>query len=340
MKIVNPDARLIEHNVHPYTFIERVGRTCYKSEDKITDDSAIRFVAMLAKKQHGAMMEHEYVYFKFINLDDVHSFINTLISLEDRYKELLRYINISRYWMSASFRAWMEFFAAVAKINEEEKKLNNGKGIDTSIYAFMLKLLHTRYPEVFLDPSFYEWDVKSKTLISIIERDDMINDVKNSISGQELVDDTISTLLPHTVLFICDRGVSHEFVRHRPASFGQESTRYCNYTKGQFGGDITVIRPMFYKEDSQEYALWRESCAFCESAYNTLIDLGSTPQEARSVLPNSLKTEIFITATEREWQHIVNLRYHGVTGAPHPQMVEVMSIAYPQLISASENRIK
>lgn len=340
MKIVNPDARLIEHNVHPYTFIERVGRTCYKSEDKITDDSAVRFVSMLAKKQHGAMMEHEYLYFKFENSGDIHRFIKNLINADDKNIDLLKYINIQNSWMSASFRAWIEFFANIAKINEKYKD-DNAKEFDVNIYAYMLKILNTAYPEVFVSPSEYGWTITNpQMLISLMDRDTFINDIKNTISDVKERDDIISALLPHTVLFVCDRGVSHEFVRHRPASFGQESTRYCNYTNGQFGGDITVIKPMFYEEGSLPYKTWEMNCRVCEQTYIDLINYGSTPQEARSILPNSLKTEIFITATEKEWQHIVNLRYHGTTGAPHPQMKEVMAIAYPQLIDASENRIK
>lgn len=126
-----------------------------------------------------------------------------------------------------------------------------------------------------------------------------------------------------TVKFICDRGVTHEIVRHRMASYAQESTRYCNYTKDGFGNEITVIEPCFFNEGTPEHFKWFESCLQAESAYNHLIKMGRTPQEARSVLPNSLKTEIIVTMNLREWIHFFNLRVVGTTGAPHPQIKEV-----------------
>lgn len=126
-----------------------------------------------------------------------------------------------------------------------------------------------------------------------------------------------------SVKFICDRGVSHEIVRHRIASYAQESTRYCNYSQGKFGNEITVIKPLFFDEGTPEYIIWEESCMQAEKAYNELIEMGRSPQEARSVLPNSLKTEIVVTMNLREWIHFFNLRALGTTGAPHPQMKEI-----------------
>ena len=126
-----------------------------------------------------------------------------------------------------------------------------------------------------------------------------------------------------SVKFICDRGVSHEIVRHRIASYAQESTRYCNYSQGKFGSEITVIEPLFFDKNSVEYSIWKDSCLQAEKAYNELIQIGRTPQEARSVLPNSLKTEIVVTMNLREWIHFFNLRAVGTTGDPHPQMKEI-----------------
>ena len=126
-----------------------------------------------------------------------------------------------------------------------------------------------------------------------------------------------------SVRMIVDRGVSHEIVRHRIASYAQESTRYCNYSQGKFGNEITVIRPLFFDEGTPEYIIWEESCMQAEKAYNELIEMGRSPQEARSVLPNSLKTEIVVTMNLREWIHFFNLRALGTTGAPHPQMKEI-----------------
>ena len=111
-----------------------------------------------------------------------------------------------------------------------------------------------------------------------------------------------------TVKFICDRGVTHEIVRHRIASYSQESTRYCNYSKDKFGNELTFIRPCFWADDSDEYAVWKQAMEDIEKTYVKLISLGAKPEEARSILPNSLKTEIVCTMNLREWRHFFRLR--------------------------------
>lgn len=123
-----------------------------------------------------------------------------------------------------------------------------------------------------------------------------------------------------TVKIICDRGVSHEIVRHRIASYSQESTRYCNYYKEKFGNELTLIKPFFWADDPEKYALWIDAMQKAEAAYNRLIEMGAKPEEARSVLPNSLKTEIVITMNLREWRHFFRMR--TPLGA-HPQMREI-----------------
>ena len=161
-----------------------------------------------------------------------------------------------------------------------------------------------------------------------------------------------------SVLFTVDRGISHEIVRHRIASFAQESTRYCNYSQDKFGNEITVIEPCFFSSIPEEekrlcrialdhfegenydkvadflhsgkitnrqraYARWYEACEYAEHNYFSLLSNGCTPQEARDVLPTSVKTELVMTANLREWRHFLKLRAAGTTGAPHPQMREV-----------------
>ena len=123
-----------------------------------------------------------------------------------------------------------------------------------------------------------------------------------------------------TVKFICDRGVSHEIVRHRMASYCQESTRYCNYSKEGFGNEITVIEPWFLTKSNPAYDEWYNGCLETEQRYFKMLAAGCTPQEARSVLPNSLKTEVVMTANIREWRHFFKLRCDP---AAHPQMREV-----------------
>lgn len=120
-----------------------------------------------------------------------------------------------------------------------------------------------------------------------------------------------------TVRIICDRGISHEIVRHRIASYSQESTRYCNYAKDKFGREITVIRPSTIPEGTDAYRIWKRSCENCEIAYFDMLDEGRTPQEARAVLPNSLKTEVVMTANMREWRHFFKLR---TAKRAHPDM--------------------
>ena len=131
-----------------------------------------------------------------------------------------------------------------------------------------------------------------------------------------------------TVKFICDRGVSHEIVRHRLASYCQESTRYCNYSKDGFGGEITVIKPCYLTEGTPGWDIWRDACKCAEDAYFDLLNFGCSPQEARAVLPNSLKTEVVMTANLREWRHFFNLR---TAPAAHPQMREVANILLNQM---------
>ena len=123
-----------------------------------------------------------------------------------------------------------------------------------------------------------------------------------------------------TVKFICDRGVTHEIVRHRIASYSQESTRYCNYSKDKFGNELTFIRPCFWADDSEEYAVWKQAMEDIEKTYVKLISLGAKPEEARSILPNSLKTEIVCTMNLREWRHFFRLR---TAERAHPQIREI-----------------
>lgn len=123
-----------------------------------------------------------------------------------------------------------------------------------------------------------------------------------------------------TVKIICDRGVTHEIVRHRIASYSQESTRYCNYSNERFGNELTFIRPTFWKNDKEKYEIWLGVMQEVEKKYMELIKLGARAEEARSILPNSLKTEIVVTMNLREWRHFFRLR---TSVKAHPQIREV-----------------
>ncbi|MBQ3336125.1 MAG: FAD-dependent thymidylate synthase [Selenomonadaceae bacterium] len=119
---------------------------------------------------------------------------------------------------------------------------------------------------------------------------------------------------------ICDRGVTHELVRHRLASYSQESSRFCDYSAGKFGGELTFIKPCFWSDDDENFLLWKETMAQLEKNYLAMRANGAKPEEARSILPNSLKTEIFVTMNLRELRHFLKLR---TAAAAHPQMREV-----------------
>ena len=126
-----------------------------------------------------------------------------------------------------------------------------------------------------------------------------------------------------SVRIICDRGVTHEIVRHRIASYSQESTRYCNYSNDKFGNELTFIKPCFFDEGSEGYEIWEKSMQNIENEYMELIEVGAKPQEARSILPNSIKTELVMTMNLREWRHFFLLRCDK---AAHPQMRQVANL--------------
>lgn len=328
MQIVNQNAVLLSTaDVTPYEQIERIGRTCYKSEDKITEGSAVKFVLQMKKSRHYAMLEHYMVHMSISRdrLDKGKSIRNIIEAYNTaHHKDAGRHIvwdESEKYaYMSASFRSLLELL--------EEIDILGSCG-------YLPAALNKKFPELFPD----EVGDYDDGYIRIFDTDEEFKaDVRANFPEGE-ADDVLRHHITHTIRFTVDRGVSHEFVRHRPSSFAQESTRYCNYSKGQFGQEITVIKPCFYEEGTESYDLWKEGCEHDEKIYFKLIELGCKAQEARDNLPTSVKTDLIITATENEWQHIINLRYHGTTGAPHPQMKEAMVIAYPQLVKDADNRL-
>ncbi len=181
-----------------------------------------------------------------------------------------------------------------------------------------------------INPSFSVLSPIDGDMLRNIERagrtcyksEDMITDDSAAQFVRMIIKRGHESVLEHekiSVLFVCDRGVSHELVRHRIASFSQESTRYCNYSKDKFGGELTFIRPPL--NHTEEKDSWEWVMQQAEEAYLQLIRFGVSPQIARSVLPNSLKTEIVMTANLREWRTIFKQR---TASAAHPQMRELM----------------
>ena len=311
MKIINPEIEVMHHGLEkdfmtPEQFIEKVGRTCYKSEDKITETSAEKFVSGLVKRGHEAMVEHWSLIFKTTagDFDGIRAdwfMVMAYVSREEeanqtpedkRLKPFIRFTvneadNEIRYIISGNMRAWRDYLAAWTKK-----------------YAWIPDYLHNivrDYPTFF--PEYQEMIQTS-----------FFNDVLTPITVNDLVGDFEHSVHHDvTVKFICDRGVSHEIVRHRTASFAQESTRYCNYGLDKFDQCITVIEPQFIKnaihaDNIEVLHSWEKACCVAEAEYFKLLELGSTPQEARSVLPNSLKTEVIMTGNLDCWDHFFNLR--------------------------------
>ena len=183
-----------------------------------------------------------------------------------------------------------------------------------------------------IEPSFeFMHAVSGKQILESIERAGRVcyksEDKITSDSSKEFIKKILQSghesVIEHekiTVKIICDRGVSHEIVRHRIASYSQESTRYCNYSKNKFGNELTLIRPFFWNNDPEKYTIWQETMQTVENNYNKLISMGAQPEEVRSILPNSLKTEIVVTMNLREWRHFYKLR---TANKAHPQMREI-----------------
>jgi len=153
--------------------------------------------------------------------------------------------------------------------------------------------------------------------------EDLITDDSAEIFVRKIIQSGHESVIEHckiSIKIICDRGVSHEIVRHRIASYSQESTRYCNYANEKFGNELTFIIPLFFEENSKMYKVWKSTMQMIEDNYNTMIAAGARPEEARSILPNSLKTEIIVTMNLREWRHFCKLR---TSENAHPQMREI-----------------
>lgn len=297
-----------------YKFLEMIGRVCYKSEGKITDDSYKNFLKMILDRGHLSVMEH-FIFVLEVPKSIYFSYDKKIpdIPYKAEFKTQLSFIKKSidgkRYFISLS--------AATAN---NLIGLMNPSAKMTKALLEILDVLYTEYP--LLIKANYELKEYSyekshipffkKYKINILSRDE----IEKLSEQSRLIHDFT------TIKFIFDRGCSHEIVRHRPASYCQESTRYCNYSNDKFGSDITFIKPVFFEEGSKEYNSWKSAMEDSEHTYMDLINMGATPQEARTVLPNSLKTEIYVTARLIEWKHILKIR----TGKTvHPQMLQVMN---------------
>ena len=304
--------------------IELVARTCYKSEDLITEDSCIRMIGSLISREHYAMLEHASLVFEV----DSSSFNDTLglvTHLEksliknhelETFKSYLRFTDDNqRFIISGNIRAWIEFLQMCVKcINKIPLFFKAYLDLNTKNDKTDASILFKDFIDI---PAGMFVFPESNNYISIQIKDCSKLSLRERLIHQDL-----------SVKFIVDRGVTHELVRHRDCSFAQESTRYCNYSKGKFGEEIAVIEPCFFNPDSvatiTKYSMWQVASEDAEETYFDLVKAGATPQEARDVLPTSVKADIILTTNIREWIHILELRALGTTGKPHPQMSEVM----------------
>lgn len=278
MKLIESSVQIIEEK-DPYKMIELAGRTCYKSEDKITENSAKEFVDRMIKLGHGAMLEHGTIY---LTIDGEDPNLSKIQSNPHTKVNLVPYEVLTEGNYTISYKAY----------------------ITTNLRVL----------------------------------------VENNLN--ELLCYQVEPTEHHekriTAKFICDRGVSHEFVRHRVFSFAQESTRYCDYSKDKFGNDITYIIPSWLDLPEGKYSNWDndwcdvselkllypevdnlsdpancflQSIKNAEYYYFMLINRGWKPQQARQVLPNATKTELVMTGFESDWEHFFELR---CSGAAHP----------------------
>lgn len=281
MKLISPKVEYLPQGTKDgiydvYKQIELAGRTCYKSEDKITEDSAEEFVQRMINSGHLAMLEHGTVYLKF---------------------------DISEF---------------------DDEDYNN------MIYH---KNPYSVVNDYTVDWIQWEGFVYVTTNLRVIHENNLYGDLDCLVPPCEHHDKRF------TLKFTTNRGVSHELVRHRVFSFAQESTRYCNYSKKKFGNLITYVKPKWYKSipkhisplEDDTFRMKRyqycSALAVAEEQYFKLLILGLTPQEARAVLPNDLKTDIVMTGYCDQWRHFFNLRLFGVTGKPHPDMLELTNKA-------------
>jgi thymidylate synthase (FAD) len=295
MKIIKPSVQFFGAVPTDYTnalrFIEMAGRTCYKSEDKITDSSAEAFVKRLISAGHLAMVEHSN-FVVCLDRPKNQAFEARMLQIVGKYLSIAWDDNFC--YVGGSLTGW-----------EQRCAFFTEQHLSEDVFA----------------PFLSNFGLLFGYISSKIEAEDYYSDWQVCPHNE-----IPAALHRYSTKFICDRGVSHELVRHRPCSFAQESTRYVNYG----GKDMEFIEPAGFEGwDKDNQFLFKHSCQESSAAYNQLLaawDAGKSslkPQQARAVLPNALKTEIVVTADAAEWAHIKKLRTHP---SAHPDMVQIMNM--------------
>ena len=318
MKFVNQQSTLIEEK-DPYKKIELAGRTCYKSEDKITEDSAIKFCRGLIKSGHTAMVEHQVFLFE----------INTILENdEDADSQMEDYIE---YLSSRPFFHVTTEFADPVTCDPQSYRVLVSANVralnDMPVMDPIAIALKDAYPEL-----CYKAKAGSNCCPLLIAKLVDIDDYQNLSMEEYFQHKNL------TYRFVTNRAVTHELVRHRLCSFAQESTRYCAYGKSKFDGELTFIIPEGFSSWSEEFKDdYYKLLGTVEATYmkwtTAQENKALLPQQARDILTNGLKTEIVVTANLKEWSHIFNLRYFGTTGAPHPDIKALIGLAYKQAVA-------
>lgn len=285
--------------------LEACGRICYKSEEKISEGSALPFVTKIAEHGHNSVMEMAVVTLRlFCSAQQ----ITELLGCQPKYLFVDQIEN--GLLVTGSIRAFRELYLLSPEV---------------VLVQAMVDFLGARHPYLLEGI----WKPMPRLAVSAIGVE--------KVSLEQVEQLAPDLLLRHRFLgvkFVVNRAVTHEIVRHRPCSFLQESQRYCRYSQDKFGNQVTFIRPLFFAAESAEYQLWQQAMEMTESLYLKLLET-STPQAARTVLPNSCKTEIIVYCNLAEWRHLLRLR---TSPAAEPSMREVMiplevemQKRYPQL---------
>ena len=273
MKLIDSSYEIIEPKSYDldnvFKHIELCSRVCYKSEDKITPDSATKFVNRMIKSGHTSVLEHGTIYlYREFELPAQNTTTNSEYNVE--------------------YYTWAQPYK------------DNPYSVVSVLYR------KDGIAQVYVTTNY-------RVIIENALEDDLQYIVDQPMDHHER---------RYTVRFVCDRGVSHEFVRHRHFSFAQESTRYCDYSKDKFGNEITFIKPCFLDDsklalygsyhtvirDKSPESIFIAGLNNAENDYIDLIELGWKPQEARAVLPNALKTELIMTGFASDWEHFFELR--------------------------------
>lgn len=326
MKIVKPNAEIVLENT-PYEQVERIGRICYKSEDNMYDGSCWKFVNNLVKNQHFAMLEHGHYHFIVTLADGIEQLPADFVKIPYVLWDELPDGMIIESDNAVSARKTFKNFLVTVSLSHLFKDKDSSK--------FMQRLGIAHVTDT------YQCD---KYIISTIILDR--NGIKKLFQGCGITNasertkyELINILNKHihvSIKFTCDRGVSHELVRHR-CSVAQESTRYCNYSNDKFNNELSFVQPSQLLT-AASIAMWANLCKSAEKTYLHLVSVENVlPETARSVLPNSLKTEVVLTMPIVQWRHFMKIRLDGTTGKPHPDMKIVANIAHDKLIALEDS---